>query len=242
MNRFDIIQQIIAKKKSCNYLEIGVEKGQVFLKIKARKKIAVDPAFKIRFKKKIKASLSNVLNIFNEYYEMTSDSFFEQHRNRLLQLNGLDVAFVDGLHTYDQTLKDVINCLTYLRPGGVIAVHDCNPATAASAVPADSRERAANMNIPGQTIDWNGDVWKTIVHLRSTRDDLRICVLDCDHGVAIITKGRPESMLDYSLDKIDHFDFYDLEKNREHFLNLKPAHYLQDFLELTDHRPEAKHA
>jgi hypothetical protein len=230
MNRFDIIQQIIAKKKSRNYLEIGVEKGKVFLKIKVRKKIAVDPAFKIRRKQKIKACLSNATNLFNEYYEMTSDSFFEKHRNRLTRLNGLDIAFVDGLHTYGQTLKDVINCLEHLKPGGVIAVHDCNPATAASAVPAESRERAANMNLGAQTKDWSGDVWKTIVCLRSTRNDLKICVLDCDHGVALITRGRPESMLDYSLEKIDRLDFDDLEKNRRHLLNLKSPNYLHDFL------------
>lgn len=30
---------------------------------------------------------------------MTSDSFFEKHRRRLLRSNGLDLAFIDGLHT-----------------------------------------------------------------------------------------------------------------------------------------------
>jgi hypothetical protein len=233
MNRFDIIQQIIAEKKSRNYLEIGVKKGKLFLKVKARKKIAVDPIFKIRPKQKLKACLTDTKNIFNEFYEMTSDNFFEKHHGRLLQLNGLDVAFIDGLHTYDQTLKDVINCLKYLNPDGVIAMHDCNPATAAQAVPADSREGAANMNVPDQTEDWSGDVWKTIAHLRSTRKDLRICVLDCDHGIGIITRGRPETMLDYSMETIDHLGFDDLEKDREHILNLKPPNYLQDFLRVS---------
>lgn len=40
MNRFDVIQQTIAEKKVRNYLEIGVKKGKLFLKVKARKKIA----------------------------------------------------------------------------------------------------------------------------------------------------------------------------------------------------------
>lgn len=230
MNRLDIIQQIISVRKTSNYLEIGVKKGKLFLKVKARKKIAVDPIFKIRPNKKIKALLSDAKNIFNEYYEMTSDSFFEKHRRRLLRLNGLDLTFVDGLHTYDQTLKDVENCLVYLNPDGVIAMHDCNPATAAQAVPAASREQAAKVTIPDQTKEWSGDVWKTIAHLRSTRKDLKICVLDCDHGIGIITRGQPETMLDYSLDTIDHFGFDDLEKDREHILNLKPPDYLQQFL------------
>lgn len=234
MDRFDIIQQIIEAKNSRNYLEIGVEKGKVFLKIKARKKIAVDPAFKIRLKKKIRACLANPMNLFNEYYEMTSDDFFEKHGDRLRRLNGLDIAFVDGLHTYGQTLKDIVNCLKFLAPGGVIAVHDCNPETAASAVPAESREQAANLNIHAQTNDWSGDVWKAIVNLRSNRDDLKICVLDCDHGVAIITRGPADSLLDLSAEKIEHLDFDDLNNNRQNLLNLKPPHYLQDFLSSTN--------
>ena len=75
MNRFDVIQQIIAKRKTRNYLEIGVKKGKLFLKVKARKKVAVDPIFKIRPRQKIKACLSDAKNVFNEYFEMTSDSF-----------------------------------------------------------------------------------------------------------------------------------------------------------------------
>lgn len=230
MNRFDVIQQIIAKRKTRNYLEIGVKKGKLFLKVKARKKVAVDPIFKIRPRQKIKACLSDAKNVFNEYFEMTSDSFFEKHRGRLLRLKGLDVAFIDGLHTYAQTLKDVTNCLAYLNPDGVIAMHDCNPATAAQAVPADSREQAANMDIPNQTKEWNGDVWKTIALLRSTRKDLKICVLDCDHGIGIITRGRPETMLDHSPETVDLLGYDELAKDREHILNLQPPDHLLDFL------------
>ena len=230
MNRLDVIQQIISVKKARKYLEIGVKKGKLFLKVNARKKIAVDPIFKIRPKQKMKACLFDVKNIFNEYYEMTSDRFFETHHRRLLRLNGLDVAFVDGLHTYDQTLKDVVNCLAYLNHDGVIAMHDCNPATSAQAVPAGSRQQAANINTFDQTKEWSGDVWKTIAHLRSTRKDLNICVLDCDHGIGIITKGCPDTMLDHSLKTIDHLCYEDLENNRENILNLKPPNHLQNFL------------
>ena len=232
MNRLDVIQQTIATKKARNYLEIGVKKGKLFLKVNAHKKIAVEPIFKIRTKQKIRACLRDAKNIFNEYYEMTSDSFFEKHRRRLLRLNGLDLAFIDGLHTYDQTLKDVTNCLAYLVPDGVIAMHDCNPTTAAQAVSADSREQAAKMKIPDQTKEWSGDVWKTVAHLRSTRKDLNICVLDCDHGIGIIKRGRPENMLDHSLETIDRLSYDDLEKDREHILNLKPPNHLQHVLSM----------
>jgi len=113
MNRRDIIQKIINQLRARNYIEIGVKKGKIFLEIRARKKIAVDPQFEIGTKRKIKSWSKNFSNIFNEYYEMTSDRFFEMHSNRLTKLKGLNVAFIDGLHTYKQSLKDVQNCLNF---------------------------------------------------------------------------------------------------------------------------------
>ena len=61
-------------------------------------------------------------------------------------------------------------------------MHDCCPTTPSMAFPAKSfaEAEAQNMNLPGWTSDWCGDVWKTIVHLRSSRNDLAVAVLDCD--------------------------------------------------------------
>ena len=58
MNRLDVIQQIINHKQANTYLEIGVKKGKAFLEIRARKKIAIDPLFKISMKRKIKFFLN----------------------------------------------------------------------------------------------------------------------------------------------------------------------------------------
>ncbi|MFW3116047.1 hypothetical protein MHAE_19981, partial [Mycobacterium haemophilum DSM 44634] len=67
-----------------------------------------------------------------------------------------------------------------------------------------------------------GDVWKAIVHLRSTRPDLRIAVLDCDFGVGIIRKGSPERPLSYSAEQVAALNYADLAADRERLLNLKP--------------------
>ncbi|CAB1083766.1 Biotin carboxyl carrier protein [Olavius algarvensis Delta 1 endosymbiont] len=210
MNRLDIIQHTIDKKDARHYLEIGVKKGKVFLKVKAPRKIAVDPNFKISFKKKLKACRKDTSNIFNKYYEMISDEFFKRYHRRLERLDGIDVAFIDGLHTYQQTLIDVQNCLTYLSPNGVIIMHDCNPASEAEALAVASREQSPRFNAQGQKIGWSGDVWKTIAHLRSTRHDLNIFVLDCDSGVSIITKGSPEDSLDFTPEMIENLAYEDL--------------------------------
>jgi hypothetical protein len=229
MDRLDILQEIVNRQKARTYLEIGVKKGKVFLNIKARKKIAVDTHFKIDMKRKIKSYFKNITNIFNEYYEMTSDDFFEQHPDLFAKSNGLDVAFIDGLHTYKQSLRDVQNCLDFLNKDGVIVMHDCNPLSEVEAQPADSQDNAATLNLPGWSGSWSGDVWKTIALLRSTRTDLNIFVLDCDHGVGIIVRGEPEDMLNYSEEIIGNLSYKDLEKDRTKILNLKNTDFFKQF-------------
>jgi hypothetical protein len=78
---------------------------------------------------------------------------------------------------------------------------------------------------------WCGDVWKAIVHLPSTRHDLRIAVLNCDFGVGLVRKGVPESRLSYSPAQIEALNYGDLADDRERLLKLKRPPYLGEFLE-----------
>ena len=220
MNRLEVIQKIIDKINAKTYLEIGVEFGATFSKINAERKIAVDPEIKISWKRKLADALK-----FCEikYFEMASDEFFNKH-NDLFAEEKIDAAFVDGLHTYRQSLKDIENCLQFLSDKGVVVAHDCNPINEASAAP--NRETAKKS---GEK-KWSCDVWKTIAHLRSTRDDLEIFVLDCDYGMGIIRKGKPENMLNFQPEQIEKMTYNDLANNREKFLNLKDIGYFGDFL------------
>lgn len=77
------------------------------------------------------------------------------------------------------------------------------------------------MNLDGWEGTWNGDVWKTIVYLRSHYKNLHVYVLNTDHGLGIIRKGKPDSMLDFSLEAINNFNYDDLVINREKWLNIK---------------------
>jgi hypothetical protein len=163
------------------------------------------------------------------YFQMTSDEFF-RNPPPALQADGIDIAFIDGLHTYAQALADVENCLKYLNQGGVILMHDCNPPNETVAAPAASWEEAARMNLPGWTGLWTGDVWKVIARLRSTRKDLKVCVLDCDFGIGVVRRrgGDDESLLlSISPETIAGLGFRDLEKNRKAILDLQPP---QDLL------------
>jgi hypothetical protein len=220
MDRIQVIQYLLNIIDGKTYLEIGVEYGKSFCPIAAQRKIAVDP---IPASAQVRQHMLQHLNA--TYYQMTSDMFFT-NKSHILNDRKIDVAFIDGSHKYPQPLTDVENCLKYLNKNGIIVLHDCNPLTESAAV--SWPEPGAN-----ESADWvwNGNVWKTIVYLRSCRNDINVFVLNCDYGLGIISKGEPENMLNFSSDQIDEMTYKDLDNNREVILNLKSQDYIFEFME-----------
>ena len=127
-------------------MEIGVFNGYSFLKTICKNKIGIDPCFKIKIIKKIYSYFTNITNINNKYFTMTSDDFFINYKNTLIS-SPPEVIFIDGLHTFEQTLQDCYNSLNYLAEGGAIILHDCNPPSESSATPA--------LSIPEAEQIWN---------------------------------------------------------------------------------------
>ncbi len=229
IKRYHIIQAFIDafnKQKKVNYLEIGVQRGYCFVRINAFRKIAVDPQFLIGKMNRFKIRLKNFPYCFNiKYFEQTSDDFFNTQQDYLEKIGGFDVVFIDGLHLYEQVVKDVENSLRHLNPGGVILLHDCNPVEEAATTRGISSDDAAKRASNGWSGVWNGDVWKAIVDLRSRMDDLEIMVYNCDSGVGQIRVKHGKRL---NVNKIEKLTYHDLQENRIEWLNLKPGdHYHQ---------------
>lgn len=163
-------------------------------------------------------------------FRMTSDEFFVK-KERLLNSYGVDVCLVDGLHTYEQALRDLLNSLKYLKPNGVILLHDCNPTTELMALPAARIEDVIRLRIPQWDGTWSGDVWKALVHLRALRKDVDAFVLDCDTGIGVVTKRQPKHSLSYSENDIRMMDYGFLSNNRKTLLGLQPSEYFEEFLQ-----------
>jgi len=225
VDRIKAVQRALDGRVKRVYLEIGVAYGEAFRRISADEKIAVDPAFKLSARSR---RLADAKARATHYFETTSDAFFA-NETAFLEQHGIDVALIDGLHTYGQVVRDVENTVRYLRDDGVIVLHDCNPARASIACPATSCADFRAQNHWWNLL-WSGDVWKAIVHLRSIRHDLRIAVLKCDRGVGLVRKGLPESRLSYSAAQIEALNYADLAADRERLLNLKRPAYLGEFL------------
>ena len=227
-DRVSLIQIVIQKIEAKVYLEIGVFNGYSFLKTICKNKIGIDPCFKIKIIKKIYSYFTNITNINNKYFSMTSDEFFKNYKNILISYPP-EVIFIDGLHRFEQTLQDCYNSLNYLADGGVIILHDCSPPSEASATPALSVPEAEQIwkthHDAGWTNEWCGDSWKTIPFLIKNNPELNVSVLNTDYGLGIISKkkGYRKGVYQIPDDIHEHktLRYSYLETDRKNILNLK---------------------
>ena len=179
-SRSEIIQKIIDSKKYKNYLEVGCDKDENFSKINVEKKIGVDP-------------------LKGGTLRMTSDDFFKNNNEKF------DLIFLDGLHTYEQTIKDIDNSLKFLNDHGVVIIHDCLP------------KKIWNQIVPRVYGHWNGDVWKAIVHSRTySYADTYTCI--ADHGLGIIFKRKNRDLLELKKD-FKNLKFSEYYYNHKKFMN-----------------------
>lgn len=234
MDRIRLIQAIIQKNGFSGYLEIGTNKGYSFLPLKCRKKYAVDPGFKIPLHFLVKWYLLNPGNLRNRYFRETSDEFFIRHKKMLEKKGKIDVFLIDGLHTYEQSLRDVMNAMMFLSPEGLIVMHDCLPPDEIAATPADSIDHAKEILKDKWQNAWCGDVWKTIVYLREKHADLiDVCVIDTDFGLGIVRlKKTVDKVIEIDqpvFARIKEMDYRSV-KNDPSLLNLKPVAFADQLI------------
>jgi len=131
----------------------------------------------------------------------TSDEFFKNNKDKF------DIIFIDGLHHYEQVIVDINNALSVLNDNGHILVHDCLPRT------------IAHQAIPRYRGSWNGDVWKSIVELR-TKKYLDVFTCEIDFGVGIIQKKINSNLLELKIDNFKNLKFKDYYHRNKEFMNV----------------------
>ena len=176
--RTDIINLVAEKIGAKTYLEIGVQNpDNNFNFININKRIGVDPS-------PVKNDLLSL--------GMTSNCFFNLEENSFIPYL-YDLIFIDGDHSYKQSLKDVENSLCRLSENGVIIMHDVNP----------SRRYMQVEPKPDIAHKWCGGCWKTFAKLRMTRPNLWMAMIPDDLGCGIIKFGKqicyPTSPLNWNL-------------------------------------------
>ncbi len=176
------IDRLYQALEPASVLEIGVFEGASLRLVRPPAiAIGVDPAPRILH------PLAAETHIFPE----ASDVFFANGRARtLLAERPLSIGFIDGLHLFEQALRDFINLEALCGPDSVILLHDTIPLDEATS----AREQ--------RTAFHTGDVWKTILCLKHYRPELRIVtVATPPSGLTIVTALDPANRV-----LVDHYD------------------------------------
>jgi len=189
--RFDVINNIIKIKKYKNYLEIGCFENENFDKIYIESKTGVDP-------------------VSGGTVRDTSDNFFL--KNQILY----DIIFIDGLHIYNQVRKDIANSLKFLKPNGIIILHDCLPL------------KIRDQMVPRSHEHWNGDTWKALVEIR-TLENVDSYTILADNGLGVVFKRKNRNILNLSNTNFEKLKFKDYYNNFNKFMN--PIEY-EEFVKL----------
>ena len=180
-SRLEIVSETIKRKKFDNYLEIGCFDNQLFDHISISK-TGVDPY-----------KGGNI--------KLKSDDFFKINKKKY------DCIFIDGLHTYEQVIKDIKNSLNCINQNGIIFIHDCLP------------NNVYEQNIPRSTYVWNGDVWKAMVEMR-TKKYVQTYTINADYGIGVILKKENQNILNINETNFKKLKFKDFYYNHKNWLNI----------------------
>lgn len=163
------------------YLEIGISSGKSLALVKqGTSAIGVDPMTACADQQFYKAPEGSPA-----LFKVTSNDFFEQTlMEKEWGLQHFDMAFIDGLHLFEQALMDFINLECRSATNSIIFMHDGLPISITGA----ERKRTSMV--------WTGDVWKVILCLKTVRPDLEITTFPVrPSGLTMIRNLNRESRL-----------------------------------------------
>ena len=184
MERLSIIQPVLDLFGQARYLEIGVSHGITFQAARAAEKVAVDLQYSFDYKAAAAAADSRYVR----YHEVASDDYFARIKAPTTKF---DVVYIDGLHTFDQTLRDLLNAVACLEDGGVIIIDDILPTSYAASL-RDFAQRDAYLAQMGEREDaWMGDVYRLVFFVRDYLPAFEYATVAESHGVLVMWKSWP---------------------------------------------------
>ena len=208
------LNAVLERLPSRRYLEIGVARGATFFHVDADHKVAVDPRF--RFDPQDRADHRQEI-----YHPISSDQYFAQ---AIGSSEPFDLIFLDGLHTYPQTLRDFLSSMALAHRRTVWLIDDTMPASAIAADPDLQRVRQVRALLgQGEDQTWMGDVFKVVAFIDSFLPQFT-CLTTEGHGQTFVLPiPRPEAQPRFSTpEAIDKLDYLDAVLLRETLLTPQP--------------------
>lgn len=142
--------------RQTNYLEVGVYRGKTIEAIRAANRVAVDP--KPLYLKRPSRGIST--------FKCSSDFYFENLQDVLF-----DFIYLDGLHHFRQTWKDIENATRAISRFGIILIDDVIPVDRFSAVIPQLSALTSRRKSGGKSGAWHGDVFKVMLMFSKLPDN-----------------------------------------------------------------------
>ena len=198
------INLLAAGLRAQKYLEVGVDKGLTFADVKIKERTAVDPQFKF--------DPTPFVNENTEFHEQTSDHFFSEIEIETI----FDLLFIDGLHQFEQVVRDFSNAIIHSHPRSVIILDDTKPNDIYSASPLPEETLKFRRLTGSQDTSWHGDVYKVVFYIHDFWPALNYRT--------IVGSGNPQTLVWRSknfnrkpllnnLESISRISYYQLMKN-----------------------------
>jgi hypothetical protein len=203
MDRSYLINHLGKMINAKNYLEIGVEAGVTFNQVSIPSKFAVDPNLKVK---------GETLN--GTFWDVTSDEFFFIIDPNLK----FDLVFIDGLHTFEQSLKDLLNSIARLSEIGIIVVDDVYPSDYLASLVAHQICADLKTEFGYADRNWMGDVYRTIAFADNFLFNFEYASIKDGISQTVFWRSRvPRSRPNYCLtmNEIAQLDYASLLTNSE---------------------------
>jgi hypothetical protein len=159
------LNKLASGMQTCHsYLEIGVAQGLTLEQVRVKERVGVDPHPQF-----------DVLQLPKglSFNQMESDQYFEIAK----RVTPFDLVFLDGLHVWRQTYKDLINAIHLCQASSIILIDDVVPDDELSAYP-DWDAALALKDAAGFTDGrWQGDVFKVVLAIKRFHPELLFCVI-----------------------------------------------------------------
>ncbi len=133
------------------YIEIGLRRGYTFRNIDIDTRVGVDPAPLFDVEK---------LPVGVSVFAVESDTYFASLAPEVT----FDLAYLDGLHTFEQTKSDLFNALRHV-PIGALLIDDTVPSDEIASMRDIDESYAQRRKIASDDRHWMGDVWKLVVYI-----------------------------------------------------------------------------
>jgi hypothetical protein len=169
------LNRLAGALNAASYLEIGVHTGVTFQNVRAARKTAVDPAFMFDVAQHTGDGVT--------FAEMTSDDFFAG----LAPAECYDVIYIDGLHTFEQTYRDLCIAILHSHARSVLLLDDTLPSDVYSSLrdPEECWGFRAAAGVDSSA--WHGDVFKVVFAVHDFH-------LGLDYRT-IVGSGNPQTLV-----------------------------------------------